>query len=171
MIEEVDGKEAAMANRKLDELIVMLDSGKLDREQKFLMQQRLNEALKRSSFDPDVFEPFVKLGENTQLSREDMADDLESLLAQIPLDSNISKKYLLIEHSKRVVQVIISFLLIIMGISMIIIKAPPNFEMFTIYYFTWDDGITLMDLISVLIVFSGIYLLISAWLYLRRAEH
>jgi hypothetical protein len=50
--------------------------------------------------------------------------------------------------------------MIIMGFGMIIIPAPPFFEMFTIYYFNQNDGITVMDLISLLIILAGIYFLI-----------
>jgi hypothetical protein len=40
--------------------------------------------------------------------------------------------------------------------------APPYFEMFTIFYFNQNDGVTLMDLIALLIVFTGVYLFLSS---------
>jgi hypothetical protein len=46
---------------------------------------------------------------------------------------------------------------------MIIVPAPsPAFEIATIVHFTPNDGLTIMDLISLLIVFGGIYLLVYA---------
>lgn len=51
--------------------------------------------------------------------------------------------------------------MIIMGFGMIIIPAPPFFEMFTIFYFNRNDGITIMDLISLLIILAGVYFLIK----------
>ena len=52
--------------------------------------------------------------------------------------------------------------MITLGFGMIIMPAPPYFEMFTIFYFNQNDGITIMDLISLLIILAGIYLLIKA---------
>ena len=55
----------------------------------------------------------------------------------------------------------ISLIIITLGFAMIILPAPPNFEMFTVFYFNQDDGVTIMDLISLIIVFAGVFLLIS----------
>ena len=54
--------------------------------------------------------------------------------------------------------------MITLGMGMIIMPAPPYFEMFTIFYFNPNDGVTIMDLISLLIVFTGVYLLVSSLL-------
>jgi hypothetical protein len=58
------------------------------------------------------------------------------------------------------IRIIISLLFITLGLAMIIMPAPPYFEMYTIFYFTESDGFTLMDLISLLIIFCGIFTLI-----------
>jgi hypothetical protein len=50
----------------------------------------------------------------------------------------------------------------VLGLAMIIMPAPPYFEMFTIFYFSKDDGITLMDVISVIILLTGVYLFLNA---------
>jgi len=62
----------------------------------------------------------------------------------------------------RIIKSVISILLITLGFAMIILPAPPYFEVFTIFYFNEQDGFTLMDLISLLVVFSGVYSLIIA---------
>jgi hypothetical protein len=93
-----------------------------------------------------------------------MVNNLEFLLAQHPVDSRESKKYLIHEKLKRIVLIGIAVTMIILGLAMIIMPAPPYFEMFTIFYFSKDDGITLMDVISVLIVLTGVYLFINAML-------
>lgn len=62
----------------------------------------------------------------------------------------------------RMIKMIISILLITLGFAMIILPAPPYFEIFTIFYFNEQDGFTLMDLISLLVVFSGVSSLIIA---------
>ena len=50
---------------------------------------------------------------------------------------------------------------------MIILPAPQNFEMFTIFYFTRDDGITLMDVIASIITVSGIFILVNNLRHLK----
>lgn len=57
-------------------------------------------------------------------------------------------------------RIVISLLLITLGFAMIVMPAPPYFEMYTIFYFNANDGFTLMDLISLIIVFCGIFTLI-----------
>jgi hypothetical protein len=43
-----------------------------------------------------------------------------------------------------------------------VMPAPPYFEMFTIFYFTPDDGFTLMDLISLIIIATGTFIVIRS---------
>ncbi|MGN6180773.1 MAG: hypothetical protein ACTHNW_16440, partial [Mucilaginibacter sp.] len=62
----------------------------------------------------------------------------------------------------RVVLFIISITMITLGFGMIIMPAPPFFEMFTIFYFNPNDGVTIMDLISLLVILFGIFFLIKA---------
>jgi len=52
--------------------------------------------------------------------------------------------------------------MITLGFGMIIMPAPPFFEMFTIFYFNSHDGVTIMDLISLLVILFGIFFLIKA---------
>jgi len=66
------------------------------------------------------------------------------------------------QEFSRIIKSVISILLITLGFAMIILPAPPYFEVFTIFYFNEQDGFTLMDLISLLVVFSGVYSLIIA---------
>jgi hypothetical protein len=53
--------------------------------------------------------------------------------------------------------------------AMIIMPAPPYFEMFTVFYFNDNDGVTIMDIISLLIVFTGVYLFLNAVLKKQAA--
>lgn len=66
------------------------------------------------------------------------------------------------------IRMIISILLITLGFAMIVMPAPPYFEMYTIFYFNENDGFTLMDLISLIIVFCGIFTLIMTMQKHRR---
>ena len=80
--------------------------------------------------------------------------------------SNVQAEYY---HSKNnrasrisiLFRMIISVLLITLGFAMIILPTPGVFEIYTLFYFNPQDGFTLMDLISLIIVFCGIYTLIT----------
>ena len=65
------------------------------------------------------------------------------------------------ESLSKFVLIALSIIMIILGLGMIIMPAPPFFEMFTIFYFNRNDGITIMDLISLIIILSGVYFLIK----------
>ncbi len=71
------------------------------------------------------------------------------------------ERYLRGERLSNIIFIVIGVVMIVMGFGMIIMPAPPFFEMFTIYYFNRTDGITIMDLISLLIILAGIYFLIK----------
>lgn len=146
---------------KADELIQLLKKGNIDRELIKAIQQKINNAVESNS-NPQKFDAFSGLDQ--EQSRLDMVTNLELLLTQHQVDSRESKKYLLHERIKHMVLVAIAVTMIILGLAMIIMPAPPYFEMFTIFYFSKDDGITLMDVISVLIVLTGVYLFINALL-------
>jgi len=51
---------------------------------------------------------------------------------------------------------------------MIIMPAPPNFEVFTIFFITQEDGVTLMDVIALIIVFSSIFIIIGGYKNLKH---
>ncbi|MFB0496542.1 hypothetical protein ABID99_002779 [Mucilaginibacter sp. OAE612] len=146
---------------KADELIQLLKKGNVDKELVKAIQQKINNAIESNS-NQQKFDAFSGLDQ--EQSRLDMVTNLEFLLTQHQVDSRESKKYLLHERIKHIVLAAIAVTMIILGLAMIIMPAPPYFEMFTIFYFSKDDGITLMDVISVLIVLSGVYLFINALL-------
>jgi hypothetical protein len=99
---------------------------------------------------------------DTDASRLELIDDLEILLSQHQLDNTITKKYLVQEKFNRMLVIIIGCIMILLGMGMIIMPAPPYFEMYTLFYFNPNDGVTIMDVISLLIVFTGVYLFSSA---------
>lgn len=159
MKNNLSNNDESLLNIKADELIQLLKKGNIDKEHIKAVQQKINNAVDNNS-NAQKFDAFSGL--NQEQSRLDMVTNLELLLTQHPVDSRESKKYLLHEKLKRVVLVAIAVTMIILGLAMIIMPAPPYFEMFTIFYFSKDDGITLMDVISVLIVLTGVYLFINA---------
>lgn len=159
--EDLD-KAGLSVEQKLDELIVLLEQSGLDSEMVIKLQDKFNSAIDKKVLSHNELKEFQKL-DDSNMSRTELADDLENLLSVYKFDSEDSKKYFIALRIKRIIRGIIAALLIILGFSMIIMPAPPYFEMFTIFYFTPDDGITLMDLISLLIVFSGVYLLFTSF--------
>ena len=68
---------------------------------------------------------------------------------------------LLLEWLKNFVLLAIAMVMIVLGAAMILVPAPPSFEILTLYYFNPNDGITVMDLVSLIIVFGGIYLFLA----------
>ncbi|RYZ98463.1 MAG: hypothetical protein EOP47_19290 [Sphingobacteriaceae bacterium] len=149
-------------DRKLDELIGLLENNGINSEKAKYLQDKINDAIENSTADEADIEAFRKL-DTDNTSRSELLDEFSILLSSHKIDSNTSKKYLRTEKSANIVLTVISLVMITLGFAMIIVPAPPSFEVFTIFYFTINDGVTLMDLISLLIVLSGIYLLIKSF--------
>jgi hypothetical protein len=158
--------EAELLEQKADELVALLQKGVVDAERAKAIQQKVNKAIDEASL-PKTIEAFKELdaGQN----RLDLLNDFEMLLSQHQLDTDVSKQYLNHERVKKTVVAIIGVTMITLGMAMIIMPAPPYFEMFTIFHFNPNDGVTLMDLIALLIVFTGVYLFLNALLKKRSA--
>lgn len=152
---------AASAENKLDELIALLDQCTLDSRTVIRMQGKFDSAMEKNKTKADAFKPFQDLDESFA-SRLEMAENLENLLLTYNVDSNVSKKYLFAERLLQIVLMLTSLILICLGFALIVLPATAEFEMFTIFHFTTDDGFTLMDLIALLIVFAGVYLFIRS---------
>lgn len=159
----------ASIDTKLDELIALLETHDLTKESLDRIQTKFNSAFKKAEVTEKDLADFRTL-DNPQATRENRLDDLEKLLLIHQLDSRVSKKILFRDKLKRFTLLIISLVLITLGFAMIIMPAPPYFEMFTVFYFNRNDGVTLMDLISLLVVFSGVYLFITALGKFNRSE-
>jgi hypothetical protein len=158
--------EAELLEAKANELVALLQKGFVDAGQARAIQQKITNAVNEASL-PKTIEAFNHL--DAGRDRLDLLNDLELLLSQHQLDSNDSKQYLGRERVKKSIVVIIGIIMITLGMAMIIMPAPPYFEMFTIFYFNDNDGVTLMDLIALLIVFTGVYLFVSCLLKKRTA--
>jgi hypothetical protein len=151
--------EGALLELKADELVALLRKGVVDAGRIKAVQQKLLHALDEASL-PQKIEAFKEL--DTEQDRLELLNGFEYLLSQHQLDSNVSKKYITKERSKKSIVVIIGIIMITLGMAMIIMPAPPYFEMFTVFYFNANDGVTIMDIISLLIVFTGVYLFLSS---------
>ncbi|MFD2873385.1 hypothetical protein ACFS5N_12945 [Mucilaginibacter ximonensis] len=147
---------------KLDELINLLAENDFDSETVKQYQHKLNAAFENKMATAEDLKAFKVIDTITDASREELLDEFSTLLESHSFDSKTSTKYLKAERSNKLIMMIIGIIMITLGFAMIIMPAPPYFEMFTIFYFNQDDGVTLMDLISLVIVFAGIYVLVRS---------
>ncbi|TZF84762.1 hypothetical protein FW774_07205 [Pedobacter sp. BS3] len=159
-------EQKAHVTHKLNELIVLLQSSSLNHQDKEHIRQQFDKAIADMLSSSKNIQAYREMDKEAT-SREEMLDNLELLLSQHPLDSKLSRKYLHLSRMKYIFQLCMGLAMITLGLSMIFLPAPPYFEMFTIIYFTTDDGFTLMDLISLIIVFCGVYLTINALIKIR----
>ncbi len=150
---------SAPVHKKLDELIVLLSDTTLDNDTIQELQKKINDAL-RSAAGSTAMQPWVKTGRRK--GPEDETDaELEQLLFINKLDKPAQRRYTASQMLSMLVRVFIALLLILLGFGMIIMPAPPYFEMFTLFYLNPNDGVTIMDVISLIVAFTGVYILIS----------
>lgn len=166
--QELD-EAAISAEKKLDELLHLLESSKLDSDSIEKLHTKFNEAMERQSLSVQDLDEFKRLDDNS-LSRLEKADDLEKLLSKYKLDSNNATRIISTDKGSGISLMILSVLLILLGFAMVIMPAPPYFEMFTIFYFSQNDGVTLMDLIALVIIFTGVYLFFNSLNNLKRTN-
>ncbi len=145
---------------KVSELIALIDKTSVDSKSSKRYQQQIADAFQRSLFTPKKLEPYTALDQHNNLSREELLEGLEKLLSETKIDSEISKNYLRKNAVQKGVMSILALLLIVVGFAMIIMPAPPSFEIFTVFYFNANDGVTIMDLISLLIIFGGVLMFV-----------
>lgn len=145
--------------KKVAELIEAIEQADVDALHSRQYQKQIADAFQRSATTQKKFAPFKELDQDNNLSREDLLEGLEKLLAENQFDSRINapKRGRLVQKG---VMFILAILLIIVGFAMIIMPAPPSFELFTVFYFNINDGVTIMDLVSLLVIFGGVLLFV-----------
>jgi len=142
-----DDENLAAIDEKLEELIGLLSQSKINGDAAKYFKQQFDHAINTAD-------------EDHVLTNEEH-DKIAISLSNSQYSKNRLQGYLRGQKITNIVFIVIGLTMIIMGIGMIIIPAPPFFEMFTIYYFNRTDGITIMDLISLLIILAGVYFLIQ----------
>ncbi|MCF0041844.1 hypothetical protein [Dyadobacter fanqingshengii] len=152
--------EKVSLRKKVDELIEIIEQSGADHAQSQLYQEEIAEAFRRSTFKAKAVAPFQALDQDNNLSREELLEGLEKLLSENKIDSKISSSYIRRNAIQKFIMFILAILLIVFGFAMIIMPAPPSFEIFTVYYFSPNDGVTIMDLVSLLIIFGGVLLFV-----------
>lgn len=147
--------------QKLGEFVNLLQESNLDSENINQIKDTLNHALDVKMDNEAVIDQIktVSLG---NLDKLQQLEELEMLLTTNHLDSRQAKGIVFKHVLLKCITVIIGFLFVTLGFAMIIMPAPPYFEMFTIFYFNENDGVTLMDLISLIIIAMGIYVVVKS---------
>ena len=158
--ENLDRKDEELIE-KLDDFIVLLAQSKLDSKNVGLLKSKFNQAIDRKLSDKSII---TEIKDISEFEHDKLAqlDKLELLLNNNYIDSKRKRGPGLREKLIRLMKSIIGFLFVTLGFAMIIMPAPPYFEMFTIFYFTANDGVTLMDLISLIIIAVGFYIVLKS---------
>jgi hypothetical protein len=164
--EQLNAKDEQLI-QKLDEFMLLLEESDVDSENVKLIKTRVNKALDRKLGRDELIRELKELS-LSGIDKTDQLDQLEQMLNNNYLDSNQVRQNKIGEDLSKVIRVFIGFLLISMGFAMIIMPAPPYFELFTIFYFSPDDGFTLMDLISLIIIATGTFIVIRSLLNQKK---
>jgi hypothetical protein len=130
-----------------------LDDSDLPAEEIHELKQYFNDALQRNLAYRNYLAKHL-----TNVLKERRSEEIDIVFERIRGKNNRLRSGL--KKFPNPIRIIISLLFITLGLAMIILPAPPYFEMYTIFYFNENDGFTLMDLISLLIVFCGVFTLI-----------
>ncbi|NCI45558.1 hypothetical protein [Sediminibacterium soli] len=142
------------AGKKMDALIDSLREEEISAEEIAQLQQRFEEAISQ-------LPAYRETGSAAQ-ARPVFSEDSLLLVCRHNEKIRLQKKEAERRNISNTFRVIVSLLIIMLGFAMIILPTPPSFEIYTLFLFNDNDGFTLMDLISLVIVFAGIYALVTA---------
>ncbi len=159
-LKHLESKDGELIH-KLSEFIDLLNRSELKSENINEIRDTLNNALNEKISSENALARIQKVSSG-DLSKLDQLDQLEFLLTTNHLDSRQAKKTTYKAIFLKAIRAIIGLLFVTLGFAMIIMPAPPYFEMFTIFHFTENDGVTLMDLISLIIIATGIYITVKS---------
>jgi hypothetical protein len=147
--------------------MLLLEKSDIDSENIKGIKTRVNKALDQKLGGGELIQEIKELS-LSGMEKMDQLDQLEHILNSNYLDSRQVNKNKISDGLGKIVRVLIGFLFITLGFAMIIMPAPPYFEMFTIFHFTPDDGVTLMDLISLIIIATGTFIVIRSLLNQKK---
>lgn len=147
----------------------LLDRSSLDSENINEIREALNVALDEKITGQDALARIQQVSSG-DMSKLDQLDQLEFLLTTNHIDSRQAKRITFKTIFMKSIRAFIGLLFVTLGFAMIIMPAPPYFEMFTIFYFTENDGVTLMDLISLIIIATGIYIMVKSLSNMKSYE-
>lgn len=144
---DTDDEKIVAVDEKLEELIALLSQTHINGEVARYFTQQFDHAIRNANKD-------------SADTHSELYDHAEILHEISPQSNNRLKRYLQAKHISNIIFIIIDIIMILIGLGMIILPATPFFKMFPIYYISRNDGVTVMDLISLLIILAGVYFLI-----------
>jgi ABC-type multidrug transport system fused ATPase/permease subunit len=159
--ENLEGQNKELIE-KLNDFMTLLSESKLDSNSLLSMKSKINTSLDNMINHENVIKEIQEVSDS-DLDKLEQLNQLEFILNNNFIDSKQTKEHSFQDRLKRIVRIIIGFLFVTLGFAMIIMPAPPYFEMFTIFYFNQNDGVTLMDLISLIIILTGFYIVITTF--------
>jgi hypothetical protein len=160
-------KQEKSVESKLNELIFLLNNSDIANNEYRAYTSNLRKVEDDKLTQPELIAEFKKVDDD-DLSRLEKLDMIDLILKSNYIDTKIVKSISLKRYSEFIIQALIGFVMLTLGFAMIILPAPAYFEMFTIFHFTTNDGFTLMDLISLIVILTGIFLIIKG--YFKFAE-
>jgi hypothetical protein len=155
-----NGPEIILLDNKIQELIDVIGTCRLESHHAKQYEQKIAKAFQKSVSVARQLAPYQSLDQDNNLSREELLEGLEKLLSETTIDSKMTRSYLHRNTAQKIVMFILSILLIALGFAMIIMPAPPSFEIFTVFHINKNDGVTIMDLVSLLVIFGGVLMFI-----------
>ena len=154
--------------KKLNELIFLLEKSDIDTSLVKRLQAKFNSAVEKVQVTSKELVLFKAL-DNVQYSRRILVDNLENLLQTHEIDSQFSQNLLLADRGKRISIMLVSIIMITLGFALIIMPVSSYFERFILFNLD-DNNVSLMDVISLLVVFSGVYLFITSIMKINKLE-
>lgn len=112
----------------------------------------------------EIFEKINKYEEsinNIDCARDNL-DQFIIALNENNITSDDATKYLNQLRVKKTINIIIGVLLIITGLGLLFFPITDELKIATIFYFNAEDGITISDLVALIIILTGIYKLSSS---------
>lgn len=131
---------------------------------KVTIESQLDNLIARLMDEPLEYKQSVQLQDKINMLTDLLNNETNhsSGMYSIRIESSTAKRHNLATKISRIIRMIIAILLILLGFGMIIMPAPEYFEMFTLFYLNPNDGVTIMDVISLIVAFTGVSLLISS---------
>ncbi len=157
-----ENMQEASIDEKLNDFIKTLNKSKINSDNIKGLQHKFNKAIDNKLSESELIEEFKKVDDD-HLSRLEKLDKIESILKNNYIDTKVVKSAAVKRYVEMIIPVMLGFVMLTLGLAMIILPAPPYFEMFTIFYFSVNDGFTLMDLISLIIILTGVFTIVRSY--------
>jgi len=154
-------KDDSPLDKKLDERIELLSKSDVNIDHAKEFQQRFNKSIKKQeAHNEKTKREEPKLEENKQVANnalsKDITDEFGIFLSNNQFESKVSKVNLKTERSRKIVLLCTSIIMIIVGFLIFIVPGPAFLENHAI-----AGNFTFASFMALLIIFFGVYLLIS----------